>query len=471
MVPWRGSVLGVVVSILLLTAAPSTVAEDVIASRARGLLERTVRADGPGAVFLVGRGDSVVYTGTRGQGHIELGVPLQVDHVFRIASITKMFVAASVVKLAESGALSLEEPVAHRLPEMVEARGMTVRQLLNHTAGVSDTALVSERSLTPRAYDRFARLAAIGQRPVDFPPGSRWRYSNAGYIVLGALVERITGTPWYVALDQQFFARLGLRHTGYADAGTLRSGRVAGYTTTAGQVRNVSFISPTIPDAAGGLVSTADDLFRWCRALAAGRVISRESVRQMMAPAAETNGPVRYGLGVYVWTVRGETMIGHTGQIPGFAAMVGYLPAHDVTIVTLGNDDAFDARVVGRRLAAIAIGRPYPDVAPVAVRAEALQALTGQYRIDETTVRTLSLKDGRLYAQRGNGAVLPLQATAEGHLHFDPDELTYFVPVREPSGQVVRLDYYQDGEGPAQPLPRVAAAPPRDPGASRPRVR
>jgi D-alanyl-D-alanine carboxypeptidase len=139
--------------------------------------------------------------------------------------------------------------------------------------------------------------------------------------------------------------------------------------------------------------------------------------------------------------------------------MVGHLPAHDVTIVVLGNDDSFDARVVGRRLAAISIGRPYPDVAPVAVAADVLQALTGQYRIDEATVRTLSMKDGRLYAQRGNGAVLPLQVTAHGNLHFDPDELSYFVPVRDPSGRVVRLDYYQDGEGPAQPLPRVAAQP------------
>ena len=452
--------IAAVVLIVFLIAVPSTIAVDAVASRARGLLERTVRQDGPGAVFLVGKGDTILYTGARGRAHIELGVPLEVGHVFRIASISKMFVAASVLKLAENGSLSLDDPISRRLPELGEGRGMTVRQLLNHTAGVSDTAQESERSLTRREYDRFARVAAIGQRPLDFLPGSRWSYSNAGYIVLGALVERIAGTPWHVTLEQQFFDRLGLRHTGYADAGPLRPRRVAGYTTTAGQVRNVEFISPTIPDAAGGLVSTADDLFHWCRALASGRAIGRDSVRQMMTPASETTGTIRYGLGVYVWTVRGETMIGHTGQIPGFAAMVGYLPAHDVTIVALGNDDSFDARVVGRRLAAIAIGTPYPDIAPVTVAAETLHALTGQYRIDAATMRTLTMKDGRLFAQRGTGAVLPLQVTADGRLHFDPDELSYFVPVREPSGRVVRLDYYQDGEGPAQPLPRVTVQSP-----------
>jgi D-alanyl-D-alanine carboxypeptidase len=457
MPPCRRPAFGAVVSILLLTAAPSTIAEDVTASRSRGLLERTIREDGPGAVFLVGRGDTIVYTGARGRAHIELGVSLQADHVFRIASITKMFVASSVLKLAESGALSLDEPVARRLPEIGEGDRITVRQVLNHTSGISDKAQESERPLTSGAYDRFARVAAIGRRPLDFAPGSGWRYSNAGYIVRGALVERITGTPWSVTLEQQFFDRLGLRHTGYADAATLRSGRAAGYTTAAGRVRNVEFISPTIPDAAGGLVSTAEDLFRWCRALAAGRAISRESVRQMMTPVAEPNGTTRYGLGVYVSTVHGETMIGHTGQIPGFAAVVGYVPARDVTVVALGNDDSFDARVVGRRLAAIAIGTPYPDVTPVAVSTEALQALTGEYRIDELTVRTLTVKNGRLHTQRGHGAVIPLQVTSDGRLHFDPDELSYFVPVREPSGRVDRLDYYHDGEGPAQLLPRVTA--------------
>src|SRR5688572_32778816 len=114
----RRFALGAVVSALLLTAAPSTIAQDVIASQALGLLERIVREDGPGAVFLVGRGDTIVYSGRRGRGHIELGVPLQAGHVFRIASISKMFVAASVLKLAESGALSLDEPVARRLPEI-----------------------------------------------------------------------------------------------------------------------------------------------------------------------------------------------------------------------------------------------------------------------------------------------------------------------------------------------------------------
>ena len=125
MVPWRQNTIATVVALLLVTAASSTIAEDTVALLARRLLERPVREDGPDAVFLVGKGDTIVYTGTRGRAQIELEVPLQASHVFRIASITKMFVAASVLKLAVSGALSVDEPVARRLPEIRPGRSPT----------------------------------------------------------------------------------------------------------------------------------------------------------------------------------------------------------------------------------------------------------------------------------------------------------------------------------------------------------
>ena len=132
---------------------------------------------------------------------------------------------------------------------------MTVRQLLSHTAGVSDTAQESERSLTPRGYDRFARVAAIGQRPLDFAPGSAWRYSNAGYIVLGALIERITGTSRYSTLDRQFFERLALRHTGYATPG--RCGQDGSRATPPLPARSATSSSSVPPSRTGPAA--------WCR--------------------------------------------------------------------------------------------------------------------------------------------------------------------------------------------------------------
>ena len=177
----------------------------------------------------------------------------------------------------------------------------------------------------------------------------------------------------------------------------------------------------------------------------------------MRTPAPDLPGAspaYRYGLGLYLWTVRGAPMIGHTGQIDGFTSMVAYLPDQDVTIVVLANDDEFDAQTLGRRLAAIAVGQPYAVVAPVAPSAETQAALAGTYRFPDGTIETLSIKDGQLFAQRGTRNVIPLQMTADGRLYFKPDELSYFAPVRDAAGKVTRLDYFPRGDDPPQAVTR-----------------
>jgi len=431
-----------VTAVSLAVAMPSAPASDAAIVRgAQTLLERVAPADGPGVAMLIARGDGVLFRGARGRANVELGVPLSPDHVFRIASVTKTFTAALVLRLVDDGKLSLDDRVSAYVPDAANAQAITVRQLLSHTAGVPE---------------------GRGAKPLDFPPGTAWRYSNAGYILLGQLVQRVTGQPWHVAL-QRLVGPLALTQTRYGEGGPLIAGRVAGYTTdTPGHaVTNVPWLDPAVPDAAGGLVSTLDDLFRWTRALHRGRVIGRERYRDMITPlqVSATSASTAYGLGVYVWRVRGATMIGHTGQIPGFASVVGYLPEHDLTIVALGNDDNFDARTTGRRLAAIAIGTPYPAIVPAAPTEAQLRRLEGVYRIDDASTRTLSVTDGTLYVQRTGRNKVPLQVTADGELHF-ADDLSYFVPVTDAAGRIVRLDYFQDGEGPPAALPRVEGATP-----------
>jgi D-alanyl-D-alanine carboxypeptidase len=453
------------VAVLSLSTSGAPAATDAaIARQAQAVLDATVRTDGPGAVVLIARGDRVILRSARGRAQIELDVPMQPEHVFRIASVTKIFTAAAILKLAEQGRLSLDDPLATHLPDLSAAGRVTIRQLLTHAGGIPESSAGLPGSAR-RGTDRASRIAEIGARPLAFEPGSRWSYSNAGYILLGAVIERVTGEPWPVAMQKAFFDPLGLTHTRYGDPAPIVPRRAAGYTTegASDSVRNVVPIDAAVPDAAGALVSTADDLLHWMRALTHGRAIDGASYQRMVTasgvpPAAPTRD--RYGFGVYVWQIRGATVIGHTGQIPGFASVVAYLPEQDVTIVVLANDDNFDARLMGRRLAAIAMGSPFPAVVPATASAETLQALAGVYRIDETTTRTLTIRDGRLYAKRGSGNVIPLQITAAGQLHFDPDFLSYFVPVRDASGGVVALDYFQDGEGPAQSLPRIGGAAP-----------
>jgi CubicO group peptidase (beta-lactamase class C family) len=371
-----------------------------------------------------------------------------------------MFTAATVVKLAELGKLSLDDSLAKYFPDFPNASHIKLRELLNHTAGISDITNDPQPGFTKRDVDTAALIAEIRKRPPAFAPGTRWAYSNAGYILLGAVVEKVTGQSWHVALQKDLLEPAGLKQIRYGDNAVLILGRVAGYTTDnpSHRIDNASFISMSIPAAAGGLVSTADDLVHWMRALTGGRVVSHEGFQQMITPVPELPGvsPAhQYGMGMYIWRVRGSKMVGHTGQIDGFTSAVTYLPKQDITVVVLANNDNFDAQTMCRRLAAIALGEPYPDPLAVMPSDEMLLALEGEYRIDEAAVETLSIKDHQLYAQRGHRNIIPLQMTAGQQLHFVPDELSYFVPARDSSGKVTRLDYFEGGDAPPKPLPRV----------------
>jgi CubicO group peptidase (beta-lactamase class C family) len=435
-------------------ATPST-----ITGQAEAALERATSSEGPGAVILIAKGDQVIYRGARGSAQIELGVPLQANQTFRIASITKMFTAAMVVKLAQLGKLSLDDKLATYVPGIANGETITLRQLLNHTAGVSDIVHDPQPGFFARKVDTATLIAEIRKRTPSFPPGTRFAYSNAGYILLGAVIEKVTGKPWQDALRTTVLDPLGLKETGYGDNAKIIPGRIAGYTTDNANhhVENASYINASVPAAAGALVSTADDLLHWMRALAQGKVVGRDGFGQMTAAVTNVPGASMhpYGFGMYVWQVRGNEMVGHTGQIDGFASALAYLPGQDITVVVLANDDNFDARTMARRMAAIALGQPYTDPVGIKPTDDQLRALEGVYRIDDATTETLSIKDGQLYGQRSNRHAVPLLLTANQRLYFVPDELTYFMPVRDASGKVVRLDYFEGGDDPALPMPRL----------------
>lgn len=393
----------------------------------------------------------------RGSANVELGVPLAPAQVFRIASVTKMFTAALVLKLAEDGKLSLDDTLARTLPDFPGAGSITIRQLLSHTAGLSDKALLGDSSsgVLRQEMTLPALSALIAKEPLRFPPGSTQAYANAGYILLGAVIEKETNKPWHVAMQELLLDPLKLSHTRYGAAGTIIPDRVAGYTRSADRkVANADFISVSVPASAGALVSSVDDLRTWMRALATGRVVSPASFRAMSMPASVPAGTAMnpYGFGLYVWTIRGETVVGHTGQIDGFASFLAYIPSRDVTIVTLGNDDTFDAQTAGRRLAAIMIGKPYvTDMVPLP--GPLMQELVGTYD-DAGRKVTLTAHDGSLSYQREGGRSFPLQMMSDGTLHFRPDDLSYFTPLRDSGGRVTGLEFLARGEGQTNLIPR-----------------
>jgi CubicO group peptidase (beta-lactamase class C family) len=463
-----GIVMGVVRLCLMLVfvsgwagAAIAQPSDAQIASGADKILGGLATPEGPGAVVLIARGDKVIYRGVRGMANMELGVPLKADQTFRIASITKMFTAATILKLEAAGKLRLDDKLSAYFPEVPNAQIISLRQLLSHTAGVSEKPKQPIAFAFRRHLTTAQQVGEIAQRDPAFAPGTRFSYSNSGFILLGAVIEKVTGKPWYEVVGDELLTPLQLRRTHFADTAAIVPGRATGYTTVraTGGFANAGFIDMTVPAAAGALESTPDDLLRFIRALVTGQAVGSVGFMTMTTPPTNLADPgppnLAYGLGTYVWTLRGAKMVGHTGQIDGFASVAAYIPEADVTIVALGNNDEFDAQMTARRLAGIVLGKPYPEPQAVTASPETLAALVGEYQYDPTTLQRLVLRDGKLYSVRGTRDPLKLQLTAQGRLHFDPDLLSYFEPVRDSKGEVTGLNYFAQGEGPPRFMPRV----------------
>jgi CubicO group peptidase (beta-lactamase class C family) len=423
-----------------------------VARFARDLMGRNYSASGPGAAILVARGGEVLFRGARGEADIERHVAMREATPFRIASVTKQFVAAALLKLVEIGKVGLDDPVARHLPAYPNGGAILVRQLLNHTAGVKDYTAIPgyvDREIGHEATTA-QMIAAFADQPADFAPGERWSYSNSGYILIGAIIEAVTALTWHAWLERALFRPLGLRRTGYAGDPRFEAGVATGYSFDDDRVVAPHPISMSQVHAAGALVSNTKDLLRWNEALHGGRVIGPELYRAMTTPtgAAAKNG-ASYGFGLYVDKVRRATAFRHGGAIFGYAAQLTYLPQAEITVAVLENDDASNTpesgAIVTRRLAAVALGDPYPALKSVPVEAAALLTAEGVYRFPDDTRRALRLLDGRLTAQYGSGPRARLVPIGKDDFLYE-DGFNRLILQRE-GGSIVAVRFFPNGDG------------------------
>ena len=415
------------------------------------LLEQNYQSDAPGAVVLVARGDEVLYRGARGMASIELGVPLAIDQVFRIGSVTKQFAAATVMKLIDQGKLKLDDPLSKFVPDYPKGDQITVRQLLNHTSGVKNYTDIPGVMTGPIRQDlsTSALVDSFKDQPMDFAPGESWNYSNSGYVLVGSVIEAVAGQPWNVALQQQVLAPAGLSHTQFGADDVLIPNMARGYGKKDGKVIPAAYLSMTQPHAAGALVSTVDDLFRWNRALHGGKLLKAESYQQMTNPAANAQ-EAKYGFGIGTGTVRNRPQLSHGGGIPGFASHLLYLPKEEISVAVLQNaDDGPDAAVTAVKLAAFALGDPYPQATPIALDEATLASYEGVYRLDENTTRVLRIVDGALTSQRTGGQQFKLIPIEPDVFLFD-DSLTQIRIERDDDDQISGMRLIPNGEGEGQ---------------------
>lgn len=379
-------------------------------------------------LFVVHRGDTLLARGY-GRADLENDVPMRTDQVFQYASITKEFTAAAVLALVADGRVELDAPIARYLPEApLRGQTVTVRQLLSHTSGVVDYAESPRlRSLKALDLPPDTLLAVAAETPFYFPPGEQMRYSNTGFVLLGMLIERVSGRPY-----AEFVTERVLRPAGAAGAHFCEPRRVVphlarGYTRSPTGLAPAEYISPHVPYAAGGFCGTAGDLAAWNAALHGGRLLSPALHAEMVRPARVSGRTGRYGLGVMIGRIAGRPAYHHGGDIFGFTTYTAYFPDDSLNVTVLFNTqgparpDALVARV------AEALLGPVPP-AP-AVAAPDLAPLAGVYGGD-AAFEVVAGTDGPVLRLR-RGPLPPALLRYEGDMTFSDGRARYTF---EPAG-------------------------------------
>jgi D-alanyl-D-alanine carboxypeptidase len=313
----------------------------------------------PGIALCVWQSGKQIYSRCAGFANLETGTPVVDDSVFRIGSLTKQFAAAIVLQLQQAGKLTLADPVHHHLPFLAIHEPFTIQALLNHTAGVHD----SEADVTPLKFTTQidqAKQIAVQDVFFDFPPGTAWLYSNANYILIGAIIEKITGLSLADAAAKMLCKPVGLDHTAFDTTSDVVAGRASGYTPTDNANQpfiNAEYLDVQRAGAAGAMRSTAADLCRWHHVLFHGSLFAKSLLAEMTRPGrlrngqlASTNrfsendklmGDTQYGLGLMLDnnTIDKSLIVNHHGGINGFAAYLASHPASGLSYACLCNVD------------------------------------------------------------------------------------------------------------------------------------
>jgi CubicO group peptidase (beta-lactamase class C family) len=291
--------------------------------------------------------------------------------IYRIGSITKQFTSAAIMRQVEQGKISLDDDMSKYLPDFpLHDHHVSIRQLLNHTSGIhsytSNIAwpLTWSKELTPREIVRF-----VENDTFDFAPGTKWLYNNTGYVLLGMILEKVTGMPYAQYLQREFFAPLGLRRTSYCPSSPSDTAFAAGYAVARGSVAPAQYLHMSHPFSAGALCSTVGDFAMWQRALAGGRVVNARSFGLMSTPDTLNNGNrLSYGFGLVPGNFAGHRSIGHSGGVNGFTTASLYFPADTLNVVVFSNANG-GPDPLALNLARAVLGLPLvsPPKPPVAV--------------------------------------------------------------------------------------------------------
>lgn len=343
-------------SIVLLTTAQS-IAQPGEAQIDSLILNVLNDRSGPGGVFMIAREGKPIYHKAFGKANLELNVELTPEYVFQIGSMTKQFTAIAVLMLEEEGKLKVSDSIAKYIPDYPSGDKITIHHLLTHTSGIKSftkmkgLSEIAQKEMTPEMMVNFFKNEAA-----DFAPGEKFEYNNSGYVLLGHLIEIVSGESYKHFIEARIFAKAGMTQSRYASDQELIPKRAYGYHKRDGKYVNKTVINYSVPFSSGSLMSTTTDMLKWQNALNSNLLISAATSEKVFRPYQLTDGSeVTYGYGWHIKKLDGVAIREHGGSIFGYKAMGLYIPAYDMYVLGMVNCDANSPTQLVRDIATLIV--------------------------------------------------------------------------------------------------------------------
>jgi CubicO group peptidase (beta-lactamase class C family) len=293
----------------------------------------------PGIALLVSRNGEIVRAQGIGFSNVELQVPVKPETLFQSGSVGKQFTATAIMMLVEEGKIGLDDSITKYFPDApANWKPVTVRNLLSHTGGFTDYPKDFDFR---KDYTEDDLLKIVAGIPLAFPPGTKWSYSNLGYLTLGILIHRVTGKFYGDVLEERIFHPLGMQSTRIMSEADIIPNRAAGYRLLQGQLKNQEWVSPTLNTTAdGSLYFSIVDLAKWDAALYTEKLLKRSSLEQMWTVVKLNDGKPNsgnYGFGWEITSSHGHRLIDHDGAWQGFKTQISRYVDDKLTVVVLSN--------------------------------------------------------------------------------------------------------------------------------------
>ena len=360
---------------------------------------------------LVAQHGKELFSKSYGWADAEWKIPNSSTSRFNIASVTKQFTAASILLLEERGKLKTEDRVKKYLPDAPAAWDkITIYNLLTMTSGIAGDAAKYEPGPPPRLVFR--------DEPLAFQPGDNWDYTNEGYMVLGYLVEKISGQSYPDFLRENIFKPLGMNDSEVSPVVAIIPHRASGYWPGADGIENAerpNFTGASL--ASGGIFSTTEDMLRWEKGLFGSKLLTPASLRKMSTPFKHD-----YACGLYVHRVEGRLLIDYDGNNIGYNAQVAYYPEDELAVIVLANLNGTVTGEMNKGLAAVALGKtpPTPSVhKEITLPTQVLSRYAGTYQFPDYTLKMVP-QGNHLLVESDDGSTLPVFPESETKFFSKP---------------------------------------------------